>query len=537
MQLRKRFLAFFLALALVLPVTLLLSPALPVVAQTSSDLYGTGSADELSILKLLDMALNRGGMSMSPDTLKAYLDYWWTQVVSDFNTLVADADSTITTTDAMVDYLTAAVADPTKADGLNMAQVAVKYATFCASMGNKTLSDFITLVRQPGTFRQFLLSYVTDQDGNIAGTVNNKLIASGKYKVSSDLVNMVRKAADLYIREYEGYWLVPTNKVSDIVPNLFNNKESYDLFLETVKYNLNHGTFGYSVASSYVRMADFTDLIFVASSVTEYGSGRGFGVNIYDSNWMSQSVKFYCSSSGSIKYDELTDTAVLNSYKSATYYPGFIYISGSTSKPYSIPCTFFTDDGQPFKVWKSLDSYKSYSVGKSNIYYTSGYGSYDDTADNAVEFPGSYYNSTTTSYSHDTIQQHIDNSSVVDESTVNNIVNNYITNNYYGSGNGSSGSGSNEGNWWDIGSGISSFIEGIASLLDFLLLLLGDLIGVISEFLADLLVVLGQLASVSTGFGDLLKALFGFLPDDCISLIISGIGLMVAVGVIKMVKR
>lgn len=54
------------ALAVLVTVwALLLSPAatLQAAAYTTSDLYGTGSADEISILKLLDMALNKGGMS------------------------------------------------------------------------------------------------------------------------------------------------------------------------------------------------------------------------------------------------------------------------------------------------------------------------------------------------------------------------------------------------------------------------------------------------------------------------------------------
>lgn len=206
----------------------------------------------------------------------------------------------------------------------------------------------------------------------------------------------------------------------------------------------------------------------------------------------------------------------------------------------TIYLSVFTSDGRAIKVYKSLSALKSANIGKSDIYYSKDYGTFDESKDQGLTFTGSYYSG---DYSHDTIQNTIDNSQTsVDNSVVNNIVNNYITNNYGdgsgSSGGSSSGDGSGSGNdWWNIGDGITAFVKGIAALLDFLLKLLGDLISVLSDFLISLLAVLEKLAVVGSSFGDFVGAFFGFLPEECILMIMSGIGLMVVVGIIKMFKK
>lgn len=151
-----------------------------------------------------------------------------------------------------------------------------------------------------------------------------------------------------------------------------------------------------------------------------------------------------------------------------------------------------------------------------------------------MEFTGSYYSNTSTNYSHQNIQNTIDNSSEVNESTVNNIVNNYITNvtNNYSGGDGS-GDDEKPDDWWHIGDGIDAFIKGVASLLDFILKLLGDLVDLLGKFLTSVLDVLSGLTALGQGFGDFLGAAFTFLPEECVSLIISSIAAMCVVGVVK----
>lgn len=519
---------------------LLLSPAatLQAAAYTTSDLYGTGSADEISILKVLDMALNKGGMSMSADTIKAYLQYWWSAVSEDLEQLKADVDTSVTTAQAFADYVAAAAADPTTADGLKMARTTVKFAAFCATMDCKTLGDLYDLLAQPGTFRAFLLSYVTDADGNIAGTVNNKLAAAGKYCMASELVNMAREAADAYIEECEGYYLVKTHTVDDVLTTDYSYKTHYD-FVHNLVADIPDDVVimvGIHAYDSRYRITDLSNVNFVCNGTP---GADYIAINTYSDDWVQSPgvPSFFVN----YKTDVLESTSY--NFESRDDWPtwsiGSYWILYSYPyRTYAYQGWLYTSDGRSIRVYKSLDSFKAHTVGKDNIYYGSNYTSYDASVDNSYTFSGSYYNNT--SYSHEVIQQQIDNSSEVNESTINNIVNNYITNNYgsgSGSGDGSgNGSGSGDGSWWDIGSGISAFVEGVAALLDFLLKLLGDLIGVISGFLVDLLAVMGQLVSVGDGFSGLLKALFGFLPDECIALIVSGVGLMVIVGVVKMIK-
>lgn len=530
MQLKKRLLALVLALALMLPVMLLLSPALPAAAQTSNELYGTGSADEINIIKLLDMALNRGGMSMSPATIRAFLEYWWSSVQSDLNTCISNASSAITTTQDFAEYLYTALEDAEHYEKLG--PIIIKYVQYVCAMEGKSLSDIKQLLTQEGTFRLWLLSYVTDQDGNIADTVNNKL---KKYNIGKDLVNMVRDAADSYIEEYEGYYLVPTLTYKDVDPVRYPEKVFYQLAYDSLKtipddkliyyWGLGNIVFGDITGYNFVGRLDSDGRVFVSNG-------------IYDDDWNLRNVSSVFLTQDSESLDFAQDIE----YPSSGYSSLGIYTDFSKVAQNNYMGAVFTSDGRTIKVWKSLDAFKASSVGKSNIYYSSDYSKYDASVDNSIEFSGSYYSSNSSSYSHDVIQHNIDNSSEVNESTVNNITNqtiNNITNNYGdSSGSGGSGSGSGSGNsWWNIGDGIDAFIEGVAALLDFLLAIIGKLVGLLSSFATGLLEVMGKIAELGQGFSNFLTAAFGFIPEECISLIVVSVGVMCALGVFKLFKK
>lgn len=500
----------------------------------TSDLYGTGSADEINIVKLLDMALNRGGMSMSPATIRAFLEFWWSSVQEDLNSCISNVDTSITGTQAFISALADIIDAPEYVDKLG--GILKKYLSFVATMEYETLSDFKTLLTQQDTFRKFLLSYVVDEEGNIAGSVNNKL---KKYRLKSEFVNLTRKAADAYIEEYEGYYLIGTKTPSDLSPTYFGDKATYDAchkIISTITDDMVIYSYRYAYSTTQYKFLDVSDDCFVL-----YGKFNDFQINfnIYDANWTLAKIPClnYEYNSNGVISDVFDLSDIVNSQEFQDGGRSFSYFP--TSNPYWAQNYaygwIYTKDGGPIKLWKSLDAYKLYSVGKQNIYYTKDYSGYDMTADNTVGFTGSYYSSNSSSYSHDIIQNTIDNSSEVNESTVNNIVNNYITNNYGdGSGSGSgSGSGDSGNGWWNIGDGISAVIEGIASLLDFLLKLIGDLVGLLGTFLSSLLDVLSSLASVGQGFGDFITESFKFIPKECVDLIFASIAGMCVAGVIR----
>lgn len=534
MQLKKRLLVLALSIFLVLP-GVLFSPALPVSAG-SSELYGTGSADEINIIRLLDMALNKGGMSMSPATIQAFLNFWWQSVQADLNKCISNVDTSITGTEAFVDALDAALESADHYEQLGT--IIKKYVQFVMTLEYKSLSDFKQLLTQQGTFRRFLLSYVTDQDGNIVGTVDNKL---AKYQLGKGFVSMVRQAADAYIEEYEGYYLIGTKTLSDLSPTYFGNKADYDAchkIISTITDDMVIYSYRYAYSTTQYKFLDVSDDCFVL-----YGTFNDFQIifNIYDANWTLAKIPClnYEYNSNGVISDVFDLSDIVNSQEFQDGGRSFSYFP--TSYPYwNQNYTYgwiYTKDGRPIKLWKSLNAYKLYSVGKQNVYYTKDYSDFDESKDVGYTFTGTQYNG---GYSHDIIQTTIDNSSEVNESTINNIVNNYITNNYgdtSGSGSGSGGDSSGSGDdWWNVGDGISAIVKGIAQLLDFLLKLLGDLIGVISDFLVGLLAVLEKLGAVGSSFGDFLKAFFGFLPEDVVNLLVVSIGLVAVAGVIRAVK-
>ena len=494
-------------------------------AQTTTTLYGTGSEDDINIVKLLDMALNKGGLSMSPATIKNFLEFWWDSVKADLNTCINNAGTTITTTTDLIDYCKNTLQNPDAESTLKVPSLALRYVEFCVKMSNKSITDFKQLILQEGTFREFLLSYVTDENGNIADTVDNKL---QKYNIGKSLVNMAREAADKYIEEYEGYYLVPTLTYKDVDLTRYSKKVFYQLAYNSLK-TIPDDKLIYYWGLGNIIFADITGYNLVNGVLDS--DGRVFVSNgIYDDDWNRHGLSYILCTETDESLDFTQDINYSRSGSSSLgIYSDFTEISQSEYSG-----AVFTSDGRTIKIWKSLDAFKASSMGKSNIYYSKDYGTFDKTKDNGITFTGSYYNG---SYSHETIQNNIDNSSEINENTVNNIVNNYITNNNYGDGSGSgSGNGSSGSGWWNIGSGIESFIEGIASLLDFLLELLGKLVGLLGEFLSSILAVLSSLTSLGDGFGTFLKAAFSFLPDECISLIISSIGVMCLVGVINMIK-
>lgn len=517
----------------------------------TSDLYGTGSADEINIVKLLDMALNRSGMSMSPATIRAFLEFWWSSVQEDLNSCISNVDTSIMGTQAFISALGDIIDAPEYVDKLG--GILKKYLSFVATMEYETLSDFKSLLTQQDTFRKFLLSYVVDEEGNIAGTVNNKL---KKYRLKSEFVNLTRKAADAYIEEYEGYYLVSTRKPSEISPTEFNDKRVYDSVMESLSgltdssiifsstiYNSNKGSYYYSFFDC--QNFDFyindhrTNIPYLCNNVL-LDAGT---ICVANQNWTLANVPYlsfgypYNSQTKESEPDGTGFTAADIKLSENCRALSFYFLN---AKPYDTYSSYllgwlYTKDGHSVKVWKSLDALKKYTAGKSDIYYTKDYSGYDMTADNTVGFTGSYYSSNSSSYSHDVIQNTIDNSSEVNESTINNIVNNYITNNYGdGSGSGGSGGSGDSGNgWWHIGDGISAVIEGIASLLDFLLKLIGDLVGLLGTFLSSLLDVLSSLASVGQGFGDFITESFKFIPKECVDLIFASIAGMCVAGVIR----
>lgn len=438
-------------------------------AGTTSDLYGTGSADDINIVKLLDLALNRGGMSMSPSTIKAFLEYWYGAVKSDLTTCINNAASTITTTQAFADYVISALSNTEHYDQLG--NIMTRYVQYALTMGSKSVSDFKQLLLQEGTFRKFLLSYVTDENGNIVNTVKP---LKTKYKTNGEFVNMVRDAADAFIEEHEGFYLIRSYTYKDLLASTFLNSNDYNYVrnaFQTIPDNgviLYAGNYPAGQETGYCQFYNVTSFNLVVSKPKS--SSRYLYVDFYDNVWQ----KVINAPGRAFGTRDFSGSLSFKSELPNVFQPRSEYVvyavpmddGGKYHYNFTYP---FTMDGRMLRVWKSLDALKSYNFGQCNIYYSNTYSSYDYSADNSITFTGQYF--TSNNYSHTTIQNNIDNSQeTISETTVNNIVNNYITNNYYGVDDDNPGyeddPGSNDGLLTDIITGISQIPTALLSGLE-----------------------------------------------------------------------
>lgn len=472
-------------MAVVMILTSILSLPFSVSAQTTAtDDNGN------NIIKVLDMALNKSGISASPTTIQDFLDYMHDTVTAGAQAWSDLADSAF---DSVSDYVSACkdkVADtasniPDSAKSLINGYL--DYMGQCFDVVENAKTGYA----QGENFRNYIMSFVTDETDK---QINGAISKNSKYNIKGGLVNLVRQNMDAYIEEHEGYYLVPTLTYKDISPTQFGSKAYYDQAYDFLKNTLGDElVFLRYYGNSFVTVALLDDLYFVNTSYSNVES-MIFEVKTYNDNWIAVQP-FIWDFPDAISVFPNTDGCVR--YSSSTKRFGF-YVDGNINHNlFYIP---FSNDGRIFKIWKSLDSFKLYSVGRSNIYYSSAYSTFDNSVDNSVTFSGGYY--MTNDYSHTTIQNNIDNSQEINETTINNIVNNYITNNYYGSDDGSgggSGGGGGSGNWFtDLITGIpqllSALLDGIAALLE----AGGNLLGVITDLFTKLFVP-------SEGFADPIK--------------------------------
>lgn len=469
-------------MAVVIILTSILSLPLSVSAQTTAtDDNGN------NIIKVLDMALNKSGISASPATIQDFLDYMHDTVTAGAQAWSDLADSAF---DSVSDYVSACK-DKVSDSASNIPDSAKSLINgYLDYMGQcfDVVENAKTGYAQGENFRNYIMSFVTDETDK---QINGAISKNSKYNIKGGLVNLVRQNMDAYIEEYEGYWLVPTYKPDVLSLTSFNDKEFYEAARDSLKTLSSNQIIGisFNFYSNQFYIRDFSGFNFVGSLTSFY---------VYDDLWKKATTKYDLISVTNIHILDLAKTYdwiyTSDSYSSISKY---IYCSSAPLRG----ATLVTTDGRYIKLWKSLDTFKAYSVGQSNIYYSSSYSSFDNSVDNSVTFSGSYYSNN--DYSHTSIQNNIDNSQEINETTINNIVNNYITNNYFGSddssGGGGSGGGSGSGNWFtDLITGIpqllSALLDGIAALLE----AGGNLLGVVTELFTKLFVP-------SEGFADPIK--------------------------------
>ncbi len=478
-------------MVVVVIVTSVLSLPLSVSAQATT--YDNGN----NIIKVLDMALNKTGIVASPSTIQDFFDYMQDTVTSGAQVWSDMVDTAYNNVSSFVSACKDKVSDSSSGLSSTAGSLINGYLDYMGDCFD-TVENFKAGYAKGENFRNYIMSYITDvEDNTLVGAINSK----GNYKINSDLINLVRRNMDAFIEEHEGYWLVPSYTYKDILPSMFTSRDAYTTVRESFK-TVPDDLVIYFNSNYFYSMEGSNAILNELSYITLENNNSLFNSLVFrfyvvNNNWSRIPFNYFRFYNGEI-YD-LSDSSLFSNKNS--YFNGNVYKDIVCYSSISINPVFITSDARQIKIFKSLDAFKQYSVGKTNIYYSNTYSSFDNSVDNSITFTGQYY--TTNAYSYTTIQNSIDNSQEINETTINNIVNNYITNNYYGtdnSGGGGSGGGGNDpgssGNWF------TDLITGIPKLLAALIDALSDLVSAGGELLEKIIRLFTDLFVPSEGFAD-----------------------------------
>ncbi len=454
--------------ACLMAVTIIITSTLSLPLSVSAKTTSTDDNGN-NVIKVLDMVLNKTGISASPSTIQDFFDYMGDAVTAGAQ---AWSDLSDTVYNSVSDYVSACknkVASSSSGIPDSAKSLVNGYLDYMGKCFD-TRANFDAGYAKGENFRNYIMSYVSDVDDNaLTGAIGKK----GSYKINSELVNLVRQNMDAFIEEHEGYYLIRSFTYKDLDATLFIDYVQYSYVynaFKTIPENgviLYSGNYPYGQKTGYCDFRDVSGLNLVLSEPKS--SDRYLLVNFYNSLWQkvvdaperSFATRDF---SGSLNFTD----GLPNTFSGRNPYYVYTVPMSDGGNYYYLYTYPYTIDGRMIRIWKSLDSLMAYSVGQSNIYYSNTYSSFDNSVDNSITFTGQYF--TSNDYSHTTIQNNIDNSQEINETTVNNIVNNYITNNYYGTDN-PDGDDDSSGNWFaDLITGIpqllAALVDGLAALVE-----------------------------------------------------------------------
>lgn len=376
-------------------------------------------------------------------------------------------------------------------------------------------------------------------------------IANG-ITIPSDVVEEIRQEFDNYIYEYGDYFYLKTFAPEDLCIYWFETIDKWEKsvgFLETIPgycyINITslgeYGNFTFDSTTNfeadnfeYYVYAD-TDMFLSTYSGTDYEYKIE---KVYNADWTYPSYNYYVTTfSGFMDY--LSYEEMVN--KPARY--GNTYTaqpklkkSGANSST-KVAVGLYSNDGRLVKVFRNENAMKAYTVGRDSYYVTGDSQNYVNNTDNSVKVSGDYLINNANTYSHDVIQNTIDNSENITQETVNNIVNtssSTIINNYYSSDSGS-GDDSGSGNS-SILDGLGKIISALAEIIGFLLGAIGDVIGLIGNLFTTVFNGIKSIGAIFSGFSGLLGELFIFVPKELVDFIVLAIEASVAIVIWKKFK-
>lgn len=234
--------------------------------------------------------------------------------------------------------------------------------------------------------------YITSSDNTNAENQEN-YITINKYTnevtFSEDLIEYFKKSLKEYSEETNGYWLVPTMKMSYLNPAYFYNRSQYITIQNLIN---NYGIIGlhiydnnnddpemidgkmYNLYTSCYAL-DFSPYINsdynIVSTSSSWDGTNTLLAYIYDSNWKIN----YIEGAKSIPYDVIYNSLDNINSNGSKFSQAIIrrkgmnegYFFRSTNYTYT---TIISKDGCRLRVFKSVNAMKGYDTGTRTVYFT-----------------------------------------------------------------------------------------------------------------------------------------------------------------------
>ena len=178
-------------------------------------------------------------------------------------------------------------------------------------------------------------------------------------------------------------------------------------------------------------------------------------------------------------------------------------------------------------------------------YRSTTYNNYDNTSDNSISTNSSVVNNSTTTnqniyndasesfnnYYSSQDNYNIDNSVVIENTTT-------IINNYYGDDSGGGGGGGGDDDDDDLSDTVwKALLKAIADFFKRLGQLIAVLLTGIVDILTSILTAIASITTSFTGITDLFSSIFGWLPQEIVSLLVLGLGLSLVAAFLTWFKK
>lgn len=364
------------------------------------------------------------------------------------------------------------------------------------------------------------------------------------WELSDDLVEFCNSVVVDYNDRVTMVYRYPLNK-ANIDASKFPNKVFYDAFIDLLDAFPNYYFFFTSTdcqnpnfmidgKRTLLNYSYRVQVVKPFCGVNAYPDLVTTPVSIYNENWeLANYSQFWIIStdnfktSDNISYFDMTSYDAMNNYTYGNYYTS---LDDLKSADFSFSCKNCTslsmcNQFSWSRTFTDLKSPYSASNVPINVYKTVA----DMKKDIGSQFVGSYADTYTGTPSQ-----------TITQSEVNNIVNNYYPDSGSDGGNGSgsgsddNGGGSSGGVFDDIISGIAS---GVGSIIKGIFSIIKDLVEAVADAIVSITKSITDLSSLlKTDFTDFLSAVFPFLPQEFITIMIAGLTLCLLGIIIKIFR-